>query len=73
MSNIILKEGMLLKSSDNEYVYNIIEYSDFNTIATVSILNMNLETISTRKWKVIDLLNQIEAGTIIQFKDLNDE
>lgn len=66
---IEIKEGSILKSSDGEYVYNIYSYSPNNPTMVVDILNRNLETIATKTWTVKDFQGQIDAGTIISFKE----
>ena len=35
----------------------------------VDILNRNLESLTTRKWKTDDFQKQIDSGTIIEFKE----
>lgn len=67
--SIMLKQGLILKSSDGEYVYNIFRYEDGDDTMTVDILNRNLETINTRQWDKADFQKQIDAGTIIEFNE----
>lgn len=67
--SITLKQGLILKSSDGEFVYNIYSFSKNEEIMVVDILNRNLETLATRKWLKEDFQKQIDAGTIIAFKD----
>lgn len=67
--SITLKQGLILKSSDGEFVYNIYSFSKNEEIMIVDILNRNLETLATRKWSKEDFQKQIDAGTIIAFKD----
>lgn len=64
-----IKQGMLLKSFDEEYVYNIYSYSPLHPIMVVDVLNKNLETIATKTWDVKDFLEQISVGTIIPFQE----
>lgn len=66
---IKLKQGLILKSSDGEYVYNIFTYSPDEKTMTVDILSRNLETIATRQWDVLDFQKQIDSGTIIEFEE----
>ncbi len=66
---IQIKQGLILKSSDEEYVYNIFAYTENSESMIVDILNKNLETIATRKWLVKDFKEQLELGTIIEFKE----
>lgn len=66
---IKIKERMILKSSDGEYVYNIYSYSSHNRTMIVDVLNRNLETITSRTWEVEDFEKQIEAGTIVPFQE----
>lgn len=66
--SITLKQGLILKSLDGEYVYNIFSYSPNEELMIVDILNRNLETLATRYWKVVDFQEQIDMGTIIEFE-----
>ncbi len=66
---ITLKQGLILKSLDGEYVYNIYYYNPNEELMIVDILNRNLETLATRNWKVVDFQKQIDSGTIIEFKE----
>lgn len=67
--SITLNQGLILKSSDGEYVYNIFTHSPDEKTMTVDILNRNLETIATRQWDVLDFQKQIDSGTIIEFEE----
>lgn len=67
--SITLKQGLILKSSDGEYVYNIYSYNPNEEIMVVDILNRQLETLATRNWKKEDFQKQVDAGTIVEFKD----
>ena len=67
--SITLKQGLILKSTDGEYVYNIFSYNPNEEIMVVDILNRQLETLATRKWKREDFQNQVDSGTIVAFKD----
>lgn len=67
--SIMLKQGLILKSSDGEYVYNIFRYEDGDDTMTVDILNRHLETLATRQWDKADFQKQIDAGTIIEFNE----
>ena len=64
-----IKQGLILKSSDDEYIYNIFSYVSNEEKMTVDILNRNLETLATRQWRVEEFQKQIDNGTIIAFKD----
>lgn len=66
--SIILKQGLLLKSADGEYIYNIYSYNPDETHLSVDILNRQLETIATRVWGIEDFQRQIDAGTIVNFE-----
>jgi len=66
---INLKQDLILKSIDGEYVYNIFSYNPNEEIMIVDILNRNLESLTTRKWKTDDFQKQIDSGTIIEFKE----
>lgn len=66
---ITLKQGLMLKSSDGEYVYNIYSYNPNEELMIVDVLNRHLETLATRNWKVEDFQKQIDSGTIIEFKE----
>lgn len=67
--SITLKQGLILKSSDGEYVYNIYSYNPDEEIMVVDILNRQFETLATRNWKKEDFQKQVDAGTIVEFKD----
>lgn len=67
--SITLKQGLILKSSDGEYVYNIYSYNPDEEMMVVDILNRQLETLATRNWKKEDFQKQVDAGTIVEFKD----
>lgn len=66
---INLHQGLILKSSDGEYVYNIFRYEDGDDTMTVDILNRNLETLATRRWDKAGFQKQIDSGTIVEFKE----
>lgn len=66
---ITLKQGLILKSSDGEYVYNIFNFNDNEDMMTVDILNRHLETLATRQWTKESFQQQIAAGTIVEFKE----
>ena len=66
---LTIKEGLIVKSSDGEYVYNIFSYHPDDERMTVDVLNNNLETIATRRWLVSDFQKQIDNGTIVSYKD----
>ena len=66
---ISLKQGLLLKSHDGEYVYNIFSYNPNEPSMIVDILNSQLETLTSRKWQVKEFQEQIDAGTIVSYKD----
>ena len=66
---LTIKEGLIVKSSDGEYVYNIFSYYPDDERMTVDVLNNNLETIATRRWLVSDFQKQIDNGTIVSYKD----
>lgn len=67
--SITLKQGLILKSSDGEYVYNIYSFNPNEETMVVDILNRQLETLATRNWKKEDFQKQVDAGTIVEFKD----
>lgn len=67
--SITLKQGLMLKSPDGEYVYNIYSYNPNEKTMIVDILNRHLETVATRNWEVEDFQKQIDWGTIIEFKE----
>ena len=64
-----IKQGLIVKSSDGEFVYNIFSYHPDSEKMTVDVLNRNLETIATRRWVVEDFQKQIDNGTIVGYKD----
>jgi hypothetical protein len=65
-----LKQGLILKSNDGEYVYNIYSYSPDSETMILDILNRNLETIATKNRYSVELFkHQINVGTIVPFKD----
>ena len=66
--SIEIKEGLILKSADGEFVYNIYSLSKEQDLVIVDILNSRLETITTRRWTINVLQDQIDRGTIIEFK-----
>ena len=66
---INIHEGLILKSIDGEYVYNIFSYNPNEEVMIVDILNRQLETLTTRKWKKEEFQKQIDSGTIVEFKD----
>lgn len=67
--SITLHQGLILKSSDGEYVYNIFRYEDGDDTMTVDILNRHLETLATRRWDKAEFQKQIDSGTIVEFKE----
>ena len=67
--SITLKQGLILKSSDGEYVYNIYSCNPDEETVIVDVLNRNLETLATRQWDKADFQKQIDAGTIIEFNE----
>lgn len=67
---IELKQGLLLKSNDDEFVYNIYSYSPECETMVLDILNKQLSTIVTKNdYSVQSFKEQIEAGTIVNFKE----
>ena len=66
--SITLKQGLILKSSDCEYVYNIYSYNPDEETMIVDVLNRNLETLATRRWDIAGFQEQIDSGTIVEFK-----
>ena len=64
-----IKQGLIVKSSDGEFVYNIFSYHPDSEKMTVDVLNRNLETIATRRWLVEDFQKQIDNGTIVSYRD----
>jgi hypothetical protein len=67
--SISLKQGLILKSSDGEYVYNIFNFHDDEDIMTVDVLNRNLESLASRQWSKENFEKQIDNGTIVEFKE----
>lgn len=67
--SINLKQGLLLKSSDGEYVYNIYSYTPGVDAMIVDILTPQLETITSRQWSALDFKKQIEAGQVVEFAE----
>lgn len=67
--SITLKQGLILKSSDGEYVYNIYSFNPNEETMVVDILNRQLETLATRNWKKEDFQKQVDSGTIVEYKD----
>lgn len=66
---IEIKQGLFLKSSDNEYIYNIFSLDEKNEKMEVNILNRNLETIASRWWSISEFKSQLNAGTIDAIKE----
>lgn len=66
---IEIKQGLLLKSSDNEYIYNISSLDEKNEKMEVTILNRKLETIASRWWSISEFKNQLNAGTIVAIEE----
>lgn len=66
---ITLKQGLILKSSDGEYVYNIFNFHEDADTMIVDVLNRNLETLASRQWSKENFQKQIDNGTIIEFKE----
>ncbi len=66
---ITLKEGLILKSSDGEYVYNIFSIDEIAGTMTVDVLNRHLETLASRQWLKENFQKQIDNGTIVEFKE----
>jgi|PlaIllAssembly_1097288.scaffolds.fasta_scaffold00009_27 hypothetical protein len=66
---ITLKQGLILKSSDGEYVYNIFNFHDDEDMMTVDVLNRNLESLASRQWSKENFQKQIDNGTIVEFKE----
>lgn len=68
--SIELKQGLILKSSDGEYVYNIFSYSPGCETMTLDILDKHLSTVATKNnYPVESFMAQIDSGTIIPFMD----
>lgn len=67
---IELKQGLMLKSSDGEYIYNIYSYSPDSETMVLDILDRNLNTLVTKnQYSVAQFLLQIKSGTIVEFED----
>lgn len=67
---IELKQGLILKSNDGEYVYNIYLFNPESETMVLDILDKNLNTVATKnQYSVALFRQQIESGTIVAFKD----
>ena len=66
---VTIKQGLIMKSSDGEFVYNIFSYHHDNEKMIVDVLNNKLESLATRSWLVSDFQKQIDNGTIVPYKD----
>lgn len=67
---IELKQGLILKSNDGEYVYNIYSYSPGDDTMILDILDSKLNTVASKnEYSVQSFNQQIEAGTIVSFRD----
>jgi hypothetical protein len=68
--SIELKQGLILKSNDGEYVYNIYSYSPDEDTMILDILDQDLNTVTTKnQYSVALFKQQIEAGTIVAYRD----
>jgi hypothetical protein len=67
--SIELKQGLILKSSDGEYVYNIYSYQEGHPTMQLDILDKHLATVASKpNYSVEQFKTQIEAGTIVEFQ-----
>jgi hypothetical protein len=67
---ITLKEGLLLKSIDGEYVYNIFAFQPDCDTMTLDIMDANLSSVTTKhNYPVKLFMDQIKAGTVVPFKE----
>lgn len=65
-----LKEGLLLKSCDGEYVYNIFAFHPDCDTMTLDIMDANLSSVTTKyNYPVKLFMDQIKVGTIVPFKE----
>ncbi len=70
LMTIELKQGLILKSNDGEYVYNIYLFNPESETMVLDILDKNLNTVATKnQYSVALFRQQIESGTIVAFKD----